>query len=185
MNKSTKGALAAATAAVLLLGGATTLAYWTDTGSADGGTITTGTMSLSDGTCGSWAYEGGSEDGDPVTLMVPGDAVTKSCTFTIGATGDHLSATLSVPSELTYTTSKPATSLDLDASATYTVGDTAGQTTITSADGGETLTVAFVVTMPFGNNTTVNLNDTQELTATLDDLTVTLTQTQNAANPNA
>jgi alternate signal-mediated exported protein len=185
MNKSTKGAFAAVTAAVLLLGGAGSLAYWTDEGTADGGAITSGTMSIGDGTCGAWSYSGGSQAGQPVTLIVPGDAVTKSCTFTIDATGDHLSADLSVPATLAYTPSAPAPSLELTASATYTVGATAGQTVVTSADDGETLTVAFVVTFPFGDATTINVNDTQGLTTTLDALTVTLTQSQNAANPNA
>ena len=185
MNKSTKGAVAAAAAAVLLLGGAGSLAYWTDQGTADGGAITAGSMSITDGTCGTWSYSGGSQAGQPVGLIVPGDAVAKDCTFTIAASGDHLSADLSMPTTLTYTPSTPDTSVELTAAATYTVGATPDQTAITSADNGDTLTVSFVVTFPFGDDTTTNINDTQGLTATLDALSVSLTQSQNAANPNA
>lgn len=51
MKKSTKGAVAAAATAVLLLGGGTSLAYWTATGTAAGGSITAGTLTLSAATC--------------------------------------------------------------------------------------------------------------------------------------
>ena len=39
MNRTTKGAIAAGAAAVLLLGGAGSLAYWSDCQDAAGGTI--------------------------------------------------------------------------------------------------------------------------------------------------
>ena len=184
MNKSTKGALAAGAAGVLLLGGAGSLAYWNATGDADGGAITSGTLTLTDGTCDpAWSYAAGSAVGDPVSLVVPGDSVTKTCTFTVGATGDHLSATLSAPSTLTYTTTgNTGASLSLTAAATYKV-DGVATTTVTSANDGDTITADFVVTFPYGDATAVNINDTQHLTATLDAMTVTLTQDQTAANP--
>lgn len=184
MKKSTKGAVAAAAAAVLLLGGAGSLAYWSSGASVDGGSITSGTLALSAGTCGAnWTYASGPDAGSPVTLVVPGDSVTKSCTYTISATGDHLTATVSAPAALTYTPSQTGTTLNLTAAATYDVDGTAlvDGGTITSAEDGDTLTAKFVVTMPYGDATTINDNDTQGLTATLDALTVTLTQ----ADPNA
>ena len=52
MKKSTKGAVAAGAAAVLLLGGAGTLAFWNADGTAEGGTLTAGTLELTDLTCG-------------------------------------------------------------------------------------------------------------------------------------
>ncbi len=56
---------------------------------------------------------------------------------------------------------------------------------LTSADNGKVITAKFVVTMPYGSPT-VNGNDTQGLTATLNQLTVTLTQDQSSGNnPNA
>lgn len=184
MNRSTKGALAASAAGALLLGGAGSLAYWNDTGIADGGSITSGTLGLSDGTCDpGWVYADGTDAGGAVTLVVPGDSVTKSCTFVVTATGDHLSATLTAPASLTYTTTGTPTTLSLNASATYKV-DGVARTTVTSADDTKLVTATFVVTFPFGDGTTENLNDTQGLTATLDTMTVTLTQDQSTgANP--
>lgn len=188
MKKSTKGALAAAGAAVLLLGGAGSLAYWTDSGTANGGDITTGNMSLSDGTCsGSWTYVGGNDDGGTVTTIVPGDEITKDCTFTVTGDGDHLTANLSAPGDVTYTTNGSPTTMTLTSSASYDLGGT------TYADGDsfpitgtQTLTAHIDVTFPYGNATTINANDTQNITATLDAITVTLTQDQSSGNnPNA
>jgi alternate signal-mediated exported protein len=183
MNRSTKGALAASAAGALLLGGAGSLAYWNDTGTADGGSITSGTLGLADGTCDpNWVYASGTDAGTPVTLIVPGDSVTKSCTFIVTATGQHLSATLTAPATLTYTTDTSPTTLTLDTAATYDV-DGVATTTVTSANDGKFVTADFVVTFPYGDATTENLNDTQGLTATLDTLTVTLTQDQTLENP--
>lgn len=90
MKKSTKGAIAAAAAAVLLLGGAGSLAYWTDDAPVDAGTIEAGSMELSDVTCGAAWLEGASA----VTLIVPGDTITKDCTGTLTLEGDHIGATV-------------------------------------------------------------------------------------------
>lgn len=181
MNRSTKGALAASAAGALLLGGAGSLAYWNDSGTANGGSITSGTLALSDGTCdASWVYASGSDAGQPVTLIVPGDSVTKTCSFSVSATGDHLSATLSAPATLTYTTTGTPTTLTLNASATY---DVDGVSTTTVSTTSSTVKATFVVTFPYGDATTENLDDTQGITATLDQMTVTLTQDQTAANP--
>lgn len=188
MKKSTKGALAAAGAAALLLGGAGSLAYWTDQGTANGGTITTGTMSLSGGACdGNWTYVGGSGDGGTVTTIVPGDEITKDCTFTVTGNGDHLTANLSAPADVTYTVpgGNPAT-MQLTSSATYDLdGTTYGDGDSFPISGTQTLTAHIDVTFPYGDATAVNANDTQNITATLDAITVTLTQDQSSGkNPN-
>jgi len=185
MNKSTKGALAAVAAGVLLLGGAGTLAYWSDSGTADAGSITSGSLALSDGTCDDgWVYASGTDAGQPVGTIVPGDSVAKECDFTVTATGDHLSATLTAPSEVDYTISgNTGETLSLPVGATYTVGGTA-TTTVTSANDGQTVVARIEVTFPYGDATTINANDTQGLTATLNTITVSLTQDQTATNPN-
>ena len=189
MHKSTKGALAAITGGVLLLGGAGSLAYWNASATVNGGAITTGSLTLGAGSCGAnWVYAGGSAAGQTVVKVVPGDSITKSCTFTVGASGDHLSATLGAPATTTYTKSPTsATSDSLAVATTYTIDRTPVATLVngdalTSADNGKTLTAKFVVTMPYGS-TSVNTNDTQNLTATLNALTVSLTQAATAANP--
>ncbi|WP_148615019.1 alternate-type signal peptide domain-containing protein [Nocardioides rubriscoriae] len=192
MNKTTKGAFAASAAAVLLLGGAGSLAYWTDNAFVDGGSITAGTLDIAAGTCDTdWTYAGSKVGTGKVTLFVPGDVVTKKCTFTIAATGDNLKASVAAPSSLDVTGSKTGSSLSISTAASYTLTKgTASKTianggTITSADDASTLTATFVATIPFGTDETagtkVNANDTQAITATLNRLTVSLTQ----LNPNA
>jgi alternate signal-mediated exported protein len=190
MNKSTKGALAAAAGAVLLLGGAGSLAYWNASATVNGGAITTGSLTLGAGTCDpTWVYSNGTAAGQTVVKVVPGDAITKSCTFTVGASGDHLSATLTAPATTTYTKNPTSATTDsLSVATTYTINRTPVATLLngdklTSADNGRTLTAKFVVTMPYGS-TSVNGNDTQNLTATLNALTVSLTQDALGANPN-
>jgi len=89
-----------------------------------------------------------------------------------------------VTDTLTFTTAPTGTSFDATVSATYDVGGTAlvDGGTITEANGGQTLTAAFVVDIPFGTADPdgINDNDMQNVVATLDTLTVTLTQ----ADPN-
>lgn len=187
MKRSTKGAMAAAAAGVLLLGGATSLAYWTADGNADGGSITAGKLTLSDGNCdAAWKYAAGSAGaGNTVALFVPGDVVTKQCTFTVGATGDNLKAEIDAPDSVDYTSVPTGTSLSLTADATFAISGSPGRVladgdNITSADGGQTITATFEVTVPFGTDETgapkINSNDTQNIVATLNQLTVTLTQ---------
>ena len=79
MKKSTKGALAAGGAAVLLLGGAGSLAYWTASGSVPGGSLTSGSMTLSSVTCGSWTY-GGVDAGTPTSPVTSFRATRSSRT---------------------------------------------------------------------------------------------------------
>jgi len=191
MKKSTKGTLAAAAGAVLLLGGAGSLAYWNASATVNGGAVTTGSLTLSGGTCGAtWVYANGTAAGQTVAKVVPGDSITKSCTFTVGASGDHLSASLGAPATTAYTKSPAGAGTDsLTVATTYTIDRTPVATLVngdklTSTDNGKTLTAKFVVTMPYGSPT-VNGNDTQDLTATLNALTVTLTQDTLGANPNA
>lgn len=185
MNKTTKGSLAAGAAAVLLLGGAGSLAYWTDSATVNAGSVNSGFLTLDDGVCDAgWVYAPGSaSEGDPVVNFVPGDVVTKDCTFVIGAEGDNLAATPVIPASVTITPSPAAPSFDADVDATYTLGGVAytGATPITEANDTDALVATLLVTIPYGNDTTINTNDTQNITAALADLTVTLTQT----DPNA
>jgi alternate signal-mediated exported protein len=184
MKKSTKGALAASAAGVLLLGGAGSLAYWTADGVAEGGTITAGDLKLTDGDCDTdWVYADGADNaGATVVLFVPGDEITKQCTFELEATGDNLSATLDAPASVSYTSAPDTDALTLTADTSFTIATPpatpvaiADDGVVTSANDGDTITATFDVTIPFGT-TTVNGNDTQDIVATLNTLTVTLTQ---------
>lgn len=191
MNKSTKGALAAGAAATLLLGGAGTLAYWTAEQTVNGGAVTSGELKLSAGTCDTnWVYDGGTTT---VTKFVPGDVVTKKCTFTVTAIGQNLTASVTAPATVALSGTNPASS-KATVATTYALSGTGGASgaivnggTISSADNTKVLTATFKVTFPFGTDETattkVNANDTQAWTATLNALTVKLTQTQTTANP--
>lgn len=183
MKKSTKGALAAGGAAVLLLGGAGTLAFWTAETDLDGGDVTSGELRLENAACDAdWVYaEGAASEGETVELFVPGDVITKDCTFDIVATGDNLSATLTVPDTAEFGTVEPAAaSLTADVTATYVDGVGAALPATISEDDSGPVTATLTVTFPFGTDETgtpqVNANDTQDVTATLDAITVSLVQ---------
>ena len=180
MNKTTKGSLAAGAAAVLLLGGAGSLAYWTDSATVNGGSVNSGFLTLDDGDCDdSWVYAVGSANpGATVVNFVPGDVVTKDCTFVIGAEGDNLEATPVIPASVDITPTPAAPTFTATVGATYTLDGVAytGATPITEANNADELVASIVVTIPYGNATTINANDTQGIDAALSDLTVTLTQ---------
>lgn len=172
MKKTTKGSIAAGAAAFLLLSGAGTLAYWTGTGTVTGGSITSGTLDLANPSCGSWTLDaaGGPTTFNPATdTVVPGDTLTRTCTFDVVAVGNHLAADLTIDTP-SYSGSNALTT-DLSASAAFTVGG-ASVTQITSADDGAVLSAT--VTLVFNP---ASGNTTQNLTAVLNDVTVTATQT--------
>ena len=171
MNKTTKGALAAGAASVLLLGGAGSLAYWTAQGTVTGGTISSGELKLSAPTCDGWTLDGGAVYTAGTTKVVPGDSITNTCTYTITASGAHLSADLAVTGGTTGTGNALATALSPVAS--YKVGTAASQAKITSADNNKVLTSTVTVTLPYGS---AGDNATQNLSATLSDFVVTATQ---------
>lgn len=185
MKKSTKGAFAAGAAAVLLLGGAGSLAYWSQGATVNAGSFKTGTLGLTAGTCdANWTYASGSDAGNAATLIVPGDVIQKKCTYTITATGDHLTAALTTPSTVAFTPAATGSN-KMTVAATYQL---AGNpvTEVTSANNGQTVTATIAVTFPFGDATATDINDTQGLTESLNDLTVTLTQDQSSGkNPAA
>lgn len=195
MNKTTKGALAASAAAVLLAGGAGTLAFWTDEATVNGGSINSGTLGIAPlGTpsCdANWVYaEGAAKAGSTVNLFVPGDKVTKKCTFRIAATGDNLSATIEAPASVPVTATPASASFVINLGATYAISGGSNPRAIvnggniSSADNNATLTATFVATIPFGTNESgnpkVNANDTKTINAALGNLTVKVAQT----NPN-
>ncbi len=184
MNNLTKGSIAAAAAGVLLLGGLGSVAYWSDSQDVDGGKVTAGTLSLGAPACDDgWVYAAGNAGAEgPVTLIVPGDTITKDCTFVINATGDNLEADLTIPAT-TEVTGGEGTSLEVEITAVYAGAGTGAGTpsTITSANDGEAVTATIEVAFPFGTNEEgdplVNANDMQDVTATLNAIPITLTQT--------
>ncbi len=170
MKKSTKGAIAAAGAGVLLLGGAGTLAFWSDTDTVDGGTLTAGTLELSDVTCGANWLDGAT----PVSILVPGDTVTKECTGTITLTGDNIEATVTLDDASVATAEAAFNDATPDLVEGDAVNITAGLTgggTITASG---PISVTITVEWPFG---TIADNESQGVSTTaLDGLVINAVQ---------
>jgi alternate signal-mediated exported protein len=179
MNRSTKGALAVAAAGALLLGGAGSLAYWNSSQTVAGGSIASGTLTLTQEagqSCTDWALDaaGGATTYTPgSTLVVPGDVITKTCDYTVHASGAHLAAHLTM--DATTITGSNDLSAALVPGATYTLATVPvvdGQA-ITSSDDGAVLSATITVTFDSGTSGVT----AQGLTAGLDDIVVSLVQT--------
>lgn len=180
MKNSTKGAIAAASAGVLLLGGAGSLAFWSDTQVITGGTIDSGHISLDDtsaaGTCADEPFYLDVDETTPgsvftpgVSHLVPGDVLTKICTFDINAVGDHLRATLEATGGAGTGTLTQASS-----SAEFTIGGST-VTEIDETNNGDELKATITVTFPGLAATNVS----QDQSLTVGDYTVNLTQVHN------
>ena len=179
MERLTKAAVATGGAAVLLLGGAGTLAYWTAEGTATGTALTSGNLTVTAGTCADWTYTEEDGGGD-VTLIVPGDTVETECTLTVTGEGDHLAVTAALADGAAFAETNP---LAAELTPTLSTGDVlvdgapAPADGVSIADGGpHEISVAVTAEFPYGDATDPG-NDTQNLTATLDDVTVTVVQT--------
>jgi alternate signal-mediated exported protein len=170
MKKSTKGALAASAAAILLLGGAGSLAYWNASQDVGGVGIASGELKLSAPDCGTgWTLEGG----DAFTgssEIVPGDTLTKVCSFTVTASGDHLAADLAADTAA-FASANDLTS-ELTVGATFEIAGDPIPAQITSANDGDVI----VATVTVGFDGPGATNDSQALTATLDAITITAQQ---------
>ena len=175
MQKTTKGALAAGTAAVLLLGGAGSLAYWTESADVAGGAVESGHLEVINNDCGSagWQLDGGAAV-TSATRIAPGDTIEKDCSFKIDGEGDHfdnVAITIAAPSWAASSATELTGALGT-VSATYT-GSTVGA--IATGDDipvGETVTATF--SMTFDPATTGDV--AEDDVATLDAIAITVTQ---------
>lgn len=170
MKKSTKGALAAAAAGTLLLGGAGSLAYWSESTTVDGGDLASGSITLTSVTCDTdfiHVEDEGDLNPPAVVNIVPGDEITKECTGTLTLVGDHIGATVTLD---------PASVSSLNGSLGSEVVATATMTSpaATVSDAGTyPVTIDIDVTFP----TTVTSETSQTSTASLNALTLVATQT--------
>lgn len=102
MKKSTKGALAAAAAGSLLLGGAGSFAYWTDSKDVGSAVIKSGSLELTapvcTGTAGlhDWQLDNGDAYTPGTTKLVPGDSISKVCDLGLTLVGEHIGADLAI-----------------------------------------------------------------------------------------
>jgi alternate signal-mediated exported protein len=157
VKKSTKGGLAAAAAVLLLIGGMGTRASWSDNGVVPGTAMNAGHLKLVNADCDGWLISGNLLD--PATIKIaPGNVLTQVCTFEVDALGVDLKANLSVTAPSFQTTFKD------DAGDAIVPDDTV-------LNDGDVITAKLTVTLP----STVG-NAVQDLSATLQDVTVTATQ---------
>jgi len=140
MKKTTKGALAAGAAAVLLAGGLGTFATWTSQGDDTGGaSVQTGRLTVEQvADSASWTWQTPGRAGqafDPATdTLAPGDSVRFTADYVLDIEGSNLQAQLiaasgttgSLPAGLTWTADPGNEIRDLteDDDGTYTVGGT-------------------------------------------------------------
>lgn len=186
MKTALKAALAATAGGGLLLGGAGSLAYWTDDEELQPETdLVSGTLDLGAPTCGDWLLDDASTFTPATDRIVPGDSLTRTCQFLITGVGDHLEAALSadlataqdsaLEDELTVSA---AYEIDTDATDDDTnetsVDPEAGPVAFTDADNGSYLRATVSVAFAFG---TEDNDSNGGVTATLDDIVVTATQT--------
>lgn len=175
MKKSTKGALAAATAALLLVGGAGSLAFWTESATVAGpGALTAGELTLTPtGSCADgtpdWLFDSAETEADKPyvagDLLVPGDALRTTCTYTLLATGEHMEATFAVTDP---TAGSGALAPALTVTSTVTVDGAAPPATFTEGE----YDVEATINVVFNAATT----DLENATTTLNGLTLTVTQ---------
>ncbi|MCL2596034.1 MAG: alternate-type signal peptide domain-containing protein [Promicromonosporaceae bacterium] len=157
MDRLTKAAIATGASAVLLLGGATTMAYWTASSSASGGTaLVSGMLSATGYNCGGWTYA----DNTPVTSagIVPGDTVTAICSVSVTGSGDHLYVSGAITAPVLGSTATVesdtltiVTTTGLGMPANGAVFNSSDSTVDMSASTGAVpLTVTVTVTYPYG-----------------------------------
>ncbi|MDG3010572.1 alternate-type signal peptide domain-containing protein [Rhodococcus sp. D2-41] len=125
MKKTTKGALAAGAAAVLLAGGAGTMAAWTGSGpSLGGGSVTAGSLSITQQDAGTWKWGTAAAPGAAIpdigaVTLVPGDSVTYTGSYKLGLSGTNLKAKITATGGAlsgdlgTYLDVTPASNVDL------------------------------------------------------------------------
>lgn len=178
MNKLTKSTIAAAAGIALLMGGAGTLAFWNDTIDAGAaGSITAGTMSLSNSTAGTWTDQNGQGVDINAFRAVPGDVLTYKTKVDVAAIGDNLTGTIGIGTA----SIAPATAGAADTkladlltdSATFTVNGAAGST-FTATGTPQAVDVTVTITWPSGTPSADNLAKLGSVS--LADFAITATQ---------
>lgn len=162
MKKTTKGAVAAGAAALLLAGGAGSFAAWNaSTGAGGSQTVTAGSMTIAEAP-GSGVWKLGAADFTPGTdKIVPGDVLTYTASYNYTLVGTNLNATL-----------KPTVGGISGALAAQLDVDTAGGTAVTVGPGTGTQTITTTITFDPATDELVGAGES----ATLSGASVTLEQ---------
>jgi alternate signal-mediated exported protein len=187
MKKTTTAAVAATVGAVLLLGGAGTLAYWNDTVNSDAQTISSGSLDLGaiDGTKQQWTVTNGTRTSVPLTgAVVPGDVLSTTMDVPVTLSGQNIEAVLTVgtPKLVASPASADAAALISKLKATVTQVGEDEDTNSTRIVGTKNATTPVPVTITV---TFDALTDTQVAQLQTIDFTVDYTLEQQAATPTA
>jgi alternate signal-mediated exported protein len=171
MDQSIKGALAAASAGVVLVGSLGSLAYWNATGTFNGDTIESGKLALIDSGDMEWLLNGVSIESDDVTL-VPGDSLTFTDSLVVDAEGNNIEADVDVAGGAF--TGTLAASLTTDLNLTLEGAALADGDDIDESNDGDTIDVDGSIDFEFGSGVD---NASQGKVVTLSNVVITLTQT--------
>lgn len=181
MNKTVKGSIAGAAGVALLMGSFGTYAVWSDQETLPGGTVTSGELDIAAGAV-TWedVSVAGPKRWQPGDLLVPGDMITRTQTFTIKGTGENLRGTIALGG-WDVDSGGFGDLLDVDVEVTSSdavkvakVDNTPGDFTFAAPFGEATLTA--VVTYAFTEDATAQ--EAQGATATIADSTITITQSR-------
>lgn len=184
MNKLSKSAVSAAAAAFLLLGGASSLAYWSDSTAQAGTSINTGHLKLVVDDAGQWKLNSETTAFNSATQrVVPGDTLTKVAQFSIDGEGDYLQAEFTAATPAWAGSSASAFTNELTVNGSYQVSSDNGSTwsapfsgvAPTSVANGDLVRATLTVTFP-GASATNGSNVAAGLSAALNDVAVTVTQ---------
>lgn len=167
-KKVTTAAIAGGVGVALLLGGAGTLAYWTDN-SATSQDIQSGSLAL--GTISDeWTVQNGTGAAQALTgPIVPGDVLTTTVSVPVDVTGQNMKAKLDVTDAIVDGDAALEEALQVKV---VSVNGAAGSTATITEDA--TVPVVISVTFPFG--TTGQYNDAAELAEAVFSATYTLSQ---------
>lgn len=168
----TKAIIAIAAGAILLLGGGTTLAYWSTTQTITGVDTTSGNLDFTPTSAATWELvsEGGTVTA-PLTAtsrIVPGDFIRMTQDVTLALDGDNLFATFTAVVDGAQPTGllEPEVAVEDSSGAPVSNG-------LTKDDNGETVTV--MAEFQFDPTTGTDVLTTTDFD--INDVTLTLTQT--------
>lgn len=178
MNKLAKSSIAVTAGIALLMGGAGSLAFWNDTIDAGTtGSISAGTLSLSNATAGTWTDQNGNALDITSFRAVPGDVLTYTTTIDVTAIGDNLTGTIGIGTASIAPATAGAADTELAAllteSATFTVNGSAVNT-FTATGTPQPVDVTVTISWPSGNPATDNLAKLGSVS--LADFAITATQ---------
>lgn len=169
MKKTTAAAVTAAVGAALLLGGAGTLAYWTDEVEGESQTISAGDLALAGFDDGSWTYVA---DDSAVTKIVPGDVIETTVDVPVELVGDNIKADLSVAEKDGATTDGFGDVLDI----AIDVNESGDSTYSFTEEFDATVPVTVTVTFPWDASTDATADNSTKLADYVFTLEYTLTQ---------